>query len=605
LQITITRRIPFMPSHRRGYYRLIIMLSLFFLMLGSATQTAQAIVIRVSIGWSASGEYIAVSDDFNSIKIFRTSTGELVFDQVLGKGPDERSSFEWSPTEDKLAVIKSNQPWFGSRIWMITPANASVVELSDAAIVRVTSTIAWHPDGRTFAVFVHADPDRNLASEIRVYDATSGSLLKSKEVTYNIRFLTWQPSGQSLAGSTAHGIIILDGESLEVEANWYPYNESFISMAWSPDGRDLVTVGISNSSGDSMVYGWREAKEANRRLIGHFDYAVYNPRWNHDGTQLVLSARQIIVLNMQTSEAIHTFEIDQTKGNGIAAWHPSLNKLVYAPTGDGYATVDIAPVAIAIASPTPQLGSRFTDGKGIEMVYVPPGQFMMGNDDSDQADERPTHAQTISAGFWLDLAPLTNTQYAAFIADGGYQKEEYWTPEGWRWVQRSNTTGPEDYSGFTDPDQPRVGINWHEAYAYAQWRGVRLPTEAEWEWAARGPENRIYPWGDEFIDDVEVAIWGGDDNGKPAKVGAGIRLRGASWVGALDMAGNVFQWTGSLHYPYPYQADDGRENLAAELNRGIRGCDWGCAAGFLRSSYRGYTAPESRYNSVGVRYARR
>jgi formylglycine-generating enzyme required for sulfatase activity len=71
------------------------------------------------------------------------------------------------------------------------------------------------------------------------------------------------------------------------------------------------------------------------------------------------------------------------------------------------------------------------------------------------------------------------------------------------------------------------------------------------------------------------------------------------------MAVNVFQWTSSLHYPYPYQADAGREGLNAELNRGIRGCDWRCDAGFLRSAYRGYTDPESRYNSVGVRYVRR
>jgi gamma-glutamyl hercynylcysteine S-oxide synthase len=252
---------------------------------------------------------------------------------------------------------------------------------------------------------------------------------------------------------------------------------------------------------------------------------------------------------------------------------------------------------------TPQLGSRFTDGKGIEMVYVPPGQFMMGNDDSDQADERPAHAQTISAGFWLDLTVLTNAQYAAFIADGGYQKEEYWTPEGWWWVQNRNITAPKNIARFTDPNQPRVGITWYEAYAYGQWRGVRLPTELEWEWAARGPNNLAYPWGDEFINDVEVAIWGGNSN-KTAEVGAGIRKRGASWVGALDMAGNVAQWTSSLYQPYPYRADGKGKIIFVGENYVLRGCSWGCGDTSLLSANRNLIAPTISDSGIGVRYVR-
>jgi serine/threonine protein kinase len=251
----------------------------------------------------------------------------------------------------------------------------------------------------------------------------------------------------------------------------------------------------------------------------------------------------------------------------------------------------------------PQLGSRFTDTKGVEMVYVPAGQFIMGSDDG-QGDEKPAHEQTISAGFWLDLTPLTNAQYAAFVADGGYQKQEYWTVDGWAWRQSNNIISPEDYDGFTDPDQPRVGISWYEAYAYGQWRGVRLPTEAEWEWAVRGPDSFIYPWGDKFIDDIEVAIWDGNGNGKPTKVGANTRQRGASWVGALDMAGNVWQWTSSLFGTYPYRATDGRENLAAGGSRVFRGGSWASSATELRSAYRDYNTPDARRNFNGVRYLR-
>jgi formylglycine-generating enzyme required for sulfatase activity len=251
----------------------------------------------------------------------------------------------------------------------------------------------------------------------------------------------------------------------------------------------------------------------------------------------------------------------------------------------------------------PQLGDRLTDPKGIAMVYVPAGQFLMGSDDIAE-DEQPTHFQTISAGFWLDLTPLTTAHYAAFIADGGYQQQHHWTPDGWRWLQSQNITGPEDEAEFTDPDQPRVGINFYEAYAYGQWRGARLPTEAEWEWAARGPENRIYPWGNAFIDAAEVVIWRENSRRLTAKVGTGIRTRGASWVGALDMAGNAWQWTSSLNHPYPYQATDGREDLTSGDERIMRGGAWFNGPDFIRSAFRYYNYPHDRYGYVGARYLR-
>jgi formylglycine-generating enzyme required for sulfatase activity len=182
-------------------------------------------------------------------------------------------------------------------------------------------------------------------------------------------------------------------------------------------------------------------------------------------------------------------------------------------------------------------------------------------------------------------------------------KQQYWTPDGWAWVQNSNVTGPENISGLNAPDQPRGGINWYEAYAYGQWRGARLPTEAEWEWAARGPDSRIYPWGDNFIDDLDVVIWDGNDNEITAKVGAGIRERGASWVGALDMSGNIWQWTSSLYKPYPYQADDGREGPTAVGDRVLRSC-WACIANYIRSANRWHNEPHNTFKFNGVRYVR-
>ncbi len=214
----------------------------------------------------------------------------------------------------------------------------------------------------------------------------------------------------------------------------------------------------------------------------------------------------------------------------------------------------------------PAAGTRMTDDKGVEMVYVPAGKFMMGSDEND--DEKPIHEVQITTPFWLDLTPVTNESYARFINDGGYKNSTWWTKAGWVWVQVQKVTEPENYEGFNDPLQPRVGISWYESLAYGAWRGGRLSTEAEWEWAARGSQNRLYPWGDTF--DAKHIIFNENSSRKTAVVGSGIRQSGASWVGALDMSGNVWEWCSSLYQSYPYHADDGRENLDDEGSRIVR-----------------------------------
>jgi formylglycine-generating enzyme required for sulfatase activity len=172
----------------------------------------------------------------------------------------------------------------------------------------------------------------------------------------------------------------------------------------------------------------------------------------------------------------------------------------------------------------PGAGTRLTDPKGVAMVYVPAGKFLMGSNDND--DEKPRHEVAIVQGFWLDLTPVTNEMYGRFVKEGGYESHEFWTDAGWRWVQKEKKAGPTDYNEFTDPQQPRVGVSWYGAYAYCRWRGGRLPTEAEWEWAARGPENRIYPWGNTF--DVNRVVCEQNSGDKTALVGTNIRIAGAS-----------------------------------------------------------------------------
>ena len=187
------------------------------------------------------------------------------------------------------------------------------------------------------------------------------------------------------------------------------------------------------------------------------------------------------------------------------------------------------------------------DAVGVVQVYVPAGCFMMGNDSMDSLSghrsERPAREVCLTQPFWIDLFEVTNESYQKFMDAGGYGTRMYWSAAGWQW--KGMKTEPKAFGfGFKPPQEPSLGVTWYEAEAYAAWRGCRLPTEAEWEYAGRGPESWIYPWGNEFIAD-HVVFW---DTATFYKEGGrwvanvGSRPAGASWVGALDMSGNISEW---------------------------------------------------------------
>ena len=209
------------------------------------------------------------------------------------------------------------------------------------------------------------------------------------------------------------------------------------------------------------------------------------------------------------------------------------------------------------------------DFDGTTMVLVPVGCFMMGSEDGD-SDERPVHKQCIEEPFWLDKYEVTNLAY------GG--------------------VGCEGYSSRAN--EPRNCVVWLAARAYCENRGGRLPSEVEWEWAARGPESWAYPWGNEF--EGSRAVFDGNSNNNTVEVGN--RATGASWVGAQDMAGNVWEWTRSGYREYPYKAGDGREGVG-EDQYVLRGGSFNDAPYYLRSANRGWGFPDGE-NFLGFRCSR-
>ncbi len=223
---------------------------------------------------------------------------------------------------------------------------------------------------------------------------------------------------------------------------------------------------------------------------------------------------------------------------------------------------------------------------GMVVVYVPAGTFTMGADLAPD-DQSPAHEVTLDA-FRLDQTEVTNAQYDGCVAAGVCEEDEY----------------PRDREVNGDA-QPVVGVSWYDALAYCSWVGGRLPTEAEWEYAARGPENRTYPWGDEPW--VGAANCSEKDcaDGFKATSPVGSFPQGASWVGALDMAGNAWEWVndwyrGGYYGWSPAENPPGPETGQAKV---LRGGSWEYNWANLRSSNRDGATPGFRNTHVGFRCA--
>lgn len=244
----------------------------------------------------------------------------------------------------------------------------------------------------------------------------------------------------------------------------------------------------------------------------------------------------------------------------------------------------------------------------IEWVEIASGSFLMGSDPNRDAmardNEVPQHRVYVST-FYISQVPITNTQFALFILDGGYNDRRYWVDAGWRSKQAGRWEKPLywDDPQLNNPNYPVVGISWYEAYAYCRWLSeklgyqVRLPTEIEWEKAARGTDGRIYSYGDVFDPNAQ--------NGKEMGIGrptpVGSYPRSASPYGVLDMIGNVFDWCSSKwNDAYPLSEDS---SLDSDAWRVIRGGSFMESAPTLRVANRDHHEPQGRLDDFGFRIA--
>jgi formylglycine-generating enzyme required for sulfatase activity len=277
----------------------------------------------------------------------------------------------------------------------------------------------------------------------------------------------------------------------------------------------------------------------------------------------------------------------------------------------------ILPKATATVVPTlvetePTIGStRVFEVDQMVQVYVPSGEFIMGSDDDEAKrtieggrayPEIPVNTVYLD-GYWIDKYEVSNGQYALCVDASVCQPPYLFKSE----------TRPHYYDNPEYSNYPVIWVNWYMARAYCEWTGRRLPTEAEWEKAGRGTDGRKYPWGNEPLSGERANFCDINclrtianpfyNDGYADTSPVGNYPVGASPYGAMDMSGNVWEWTGTLIQPYPYDSNDGREDLEANGERVWRGGPWSNGYWWMRTSVRYRSIPNYWQVNLGFRCA--
>jgi formylglycine-generating enzyme required for sulfatase activity len=248
-------------------------------------------------------------------------------------------------------------------------------------------------------------------------------------------------------------------------------------------------------------------------------------------------------------------------------------------------------------------------------IYVPAGEFQMGTDHGNNEPEKPLHKVYLDA-FWIDRTPVTNAMFRKFVEDQNFQTDA--EKKGWGYIAVSDNSVKGEGANWQSPKGPGsnlIGldefpvsqVSWNDAKAYCEWAGRRLPTEAEWEKAARGTDGRTYPWG-EGIDCEKANYWSGDAGCVGDLTAVGSYPNGASPYGALDMAGNVWEWVADWFEADYYGASPEQNPTGPDsgIYRVLRGGSWFMIDQFVHTYTRQNLKsafPDDSYFDYGFRCA--
>jgi serine/threonine-protein kinase len=340
---------------------------------------------------------------------------------------------------------------------------------------------------------------------------------------------------------------------------------------------------------------------------------------------LVLKDQDTAAPPASPTNTSHPTATPNQTATSFVATQSAFEKTLNAPTATAAAT------ATATATPTPiptATATATAAATPANLVYVPAGEFWMGSDDDDvdralqlcetyygdcqrqwSENEHPAHTVRLDS-FWMDRTEVTNAQYRRCVQAGvctppaesrSYTRETYYEDNGY-------------------DDHPVVHVTWEQADAYCRWSGGQLPTEAQWEYAARGPQGWTFPWGDEFdgarlnyCDANCEFSWEGrswtdqrEDDGYGDTAPAGSYPLGASWCGALDMAGNVWEWVSDWYNAGYYARSPSQNPLGPDSGavHVLRGGSWNSVPGSGRGATRERSRSGITADSIGFRCVR-
>ncbi|MGH7255203.1 MAG: formylglycine-generating enzyme family protein, partial [Nitrospirales bacterium] len=275
-------------------------------------------------------------------------------------------------------------------------------------------------------------------------------------------------------------------------------------------------------------------------------------------------------------------------GFGVGPAQNLATGVVVLAAGESTETVSAGQVGQPAAPETPR---EIVGEDGAPMVLIPAGEFLMGSSEDKWPEEQPPHRVSFEA-FYLDKFEVTNELYDKFLQATLHQRPKYW----------------EQVELTEHADLPVVGVDWNDAEAYCRWAGKRLPTEAEWEYAARGTDGRTYPWGNAALTE-EVANYGKGWSHKFYKdrlAPARSYEESKSPFGIYNMAGNVWEWVADW-YDNKYYEQSPEKNPPGPPDgskKVMRGGSWNFSGEYVRTTTRLYDIPKHRAADLGFRCAR-
>ncbi len=325
--------------------------------------------------------------------------------------------------------------------------------------------------------------------------------------------------------------------------------------------------------------------------------ATAQKRWG----RVLLIVAALLIVGYLLVAGINSYQQSQQRAVATATRQAQVAVAMAQATATGLAPLVAADMVASVPELRPLL-DRFD----MRLVNVPAGPFRMGSPDGvGSSDEHPQFSMEV-VDFWIGQTEVTNAQYRSFVEAGGYDDERWWTESGWTWRTENAITEPRYWTDerWNGEQQPVVGVSWYEADAYVAWLAaetgltLRLPTEAEWEKAARGLNGQRYPWDD--AEPTAQLLNYNENVGQTAPVGS--YPDGISPYGALDMAGNVWEWTATVwrddYIDYADSVDQDREETAL---RALRGGSWYLNAYDVRSANRFRFTPDYRSYYFGFR----